>query len=945
MPQTKSQILAEQQAKLDAAFINPDITDKRHLLAQLAEVQSVMSGNNPTSSGGTPADITAGIDGSADIDLIKQLLTDIKLELVNSKSIADILIQDSSATPRYFIRQDAIDQSTGTPSTTILNFDGSIPNPVPVLPLVPIKAGATNQVVENLYIATIAGTGYTIGDSLSNVRLLNGETGLIIAIAWYNLTSGSTIASPPPIANLKGYADKVEELLVSIASKLPTLGLNTAANSLPVTLPTDGILPLPTGAATAVLQADEIIKLQSIDTKLDALATAAKQTDTLTVLGVIATSNASTANLQVLLNQAIGLYTDNVIPTDETVDATIAGLLRLILQRDRSTSTDELTAIGNFLNDDIAPTPDAIASLKSLLRGFWKDSDPTATRNLLNGILGNTTNPNIRQLTSADSVSIASLPGTIAADIAAIRTSTARIPQFSFQLAQDTPGTVFLIKTDNVLGTSTNVRVDTGAAYTPVGAIELTDPQTGGSALTIEPNEFEAITTNAGNWTIGDVLTRLLIVNTTTNVVTATIWQRANGTTLTTIPVLGVDAIDTDKQQLAILRSIDNKTVAPTASQPAKTILPGFTSVAAINNNLLDASGLGAWTDVRTFQSCELTLTAGAGGFIFAGLIGSLDSIGSNPSTIPAFNASNGISNIAVSIGAGALLKLKYDLTGVNFVRMGNATAIAGNKVSGVFNSFATTAQVVAQIAGTVPVSLAGAITTSSQNPQITQIQNGVITASQISSVFGTNAGQSHQFTIFVFSITGALAQSIVRIEESVNGGSSWNTIYTFEPITVANGSRAYKSPILTANGNIFRIIETVTGTTPSINRTYWRSTINAPGLVNQDTRSQTIYNALNASIDTPAYGVIRAITVTPTVATPIWLQIHDALIPVVAGAQPRQSIRVPVDGLTLAAAYFGGGRQLGSAINPRITISTTANTYTPIALAANTVQLYIEAI
>jgi hypothetical protein len=1486
MPQTKAQVLADLQASLDAAFINPDIVDKRHLLGQMFEAQSVLGALNPTGNAVTPGDVIAGIDGSADIDLIKGLLTDIKLELINSKSIADILIQDYSTPTRYFVRQDVIDQSTGAATVTILNLDGSTPNPAPIQPFQPVKAASNNQVAEDLYIPIIAGTGYAIGDSLSNVRLINGETGLITASLWYNLTSGSTIAVAPPIANLKGYADKVEELLVSIASKLPTLGLNTAANSLPVSLPSDGVLPLPTGAATALLQADEITKLTSIDTKISTLATVTKQVDMLVALNEIATSNATpnirpltandvvtvvvpstlattakqdatnlaltdlgakldaigqieaqisaklptalgtkpaaeslsiaiasdssfplaidaaTATLQQNLNYALGQLGDPTIALSESdATATIAALIRLLIQQSRVDGEAELSAIGDYLSDDIAGDPTQIANLKSILRGFWKDSDPATTRNLLNQILqsiingqaatqitnlptdpaqgalqivGNTslnaiasgintiatntgrisqyqfmpaetsagvvfllrtdgvtgqtvkidlttglafipgsieltdpivstpantkviepnefvakttvagkwaiddiltrvtivdtanntitatiwqdaagnllstipvlgvdvedtnktqlatlktistklntgssafanaiginfsaktliggfTTPNsvvnanlldgtgaglpidvrdfnslqltiiqaniigtaiytaqsaidaaftigVKNLEFIDQVGtitgsftvtngattfcrlnlanenyiritrnnttanctmygvlsqqpitsrvtaslaanqaigsvgtissdqlaitggtltpdtfftnvangtttaqgqvgtwgvsnvfavvVSTVTGTLptlditvqesndagatwrtayvfptisaigtytsplipqvgrqyqyvqivngtaasffrgiykypsnvaagvatasgqtaisasiqglATDIAAIRANTARISQFAFQLAEDTAGTVFLIKTDTVSGASTNINVATGLAFTPVGAIELTDPITG-SDLQLEPNEFEAITAVAGQWAIRDVLTRLLIVNTATSAVTATIWQSATGTTLTTIPVLGVDAIDTDKQQLAILRSIDSKTFAQTPT--TKTTIVGFTSIAAVNNNLLDPTGNGAWTDVRAFQSCELTVVTGPSALTFTGLIGAVDAAGTSPAQIPAFNSGNGVLNANNSFPASSTLKLRYDLTGVSFVRFGQQSALFGNKITGVFSSFATANQTYAQIAGTVPVVPVGTTTVASQIPQATFDLTGAIGSSQVSAAISINPGQSYQLTINIGSITGTLAQSIVRIQESGDTTNSiWRNVYTFEPITVANGNRPYKSPVITASGNKYRLIEAVSGIGPSINRSVIRSTINAPGLINQDTRSQTIYNANLASIDAAAYGVIRAITVTPTVATPLWLQIHDTINPIAAGAQPKQSIRIPVDGLVLGSAYFGNnGRQLGSASDPRIGISTSANGYTAIALAANTVQLYIESI
>jgi hypothetical protein len=258
-------------------------------------------------------------------------------------------------------------------------------------------------------------------------------------------------------------------------------------------------------------------------------------------------------------------------------------------------------------------------------------------------------------------------------------------------------------------------------------------------------------------------------------------------------------------------------------------------------------------------------------------------------------------------------------------------------------NTFAIPPQVL--LAGISPVSIASVVSVASQAPQLTNDTTGTITATTIGATIAVGLGQSYQTTIIVSSITGALARSIVRIQDSPDNGVNWRTVYTFEPITVANGARSYKSPIITATSNRIRLLEEVTGTSPSISRTVFRSSVNAPGSINQDTRSQTIYNANLASIDVPAYGVIRAINALTTLATPLWIQLHDSITPVAPGAQPRVSIRIPVDGLTLGSAYFGEGRFWGGLLNPRIAISTSANGYTQISLAANTVQLFIEAI
>jgi hypothetical protein len=393
---------------------------------------------------------------------------------------------------------------------------------------------------------------------------------------------------------------------------------------------------------------------------------------------------------------------------------------------------------------------------------------------------------------------------------------------------------------------------------------------------------------------------------------------------------------------IARLTSIDNKTVA--AVPTTKTTIVGFTTVSNLgNNNLLDPTGAGGWTDVRAFQSCELTYSAGGTAtFFFGGMQSAFDSIGSGANAarlVTAFSPSNGAVDTTTSVTPLGSVKLKYDLTGVAFIRVQAAPPLTGgHRVTGVFSPFATTNRVLAQIAGTVPV--------SATSPIITTDLFGVITTTQNNSSIEINPGQSYQVNIEVNSITGVLAQSIVTLQEqSTIAGTTWRTVYAFEPITLAKGVRVYKSPVLTATGSRYRIIETVTGTTPSINRTISRTTIAATGLVNQDTRSQTIYNANLASIDVPAYGVIRAINALTTLATPLWIQLHDSIAPVAPGAQPRVSIRIPVDGLSLGSAYFGEGRLWGGLLNPRIAISTSANGYTQISLAANTVQLFIEAI
>lgn len=158
------------------------------------------------------------IDSRLDaLALMDAKLEAIRLELVSSKSIADTIVQDSSATPRYFIRQETLNDTSGVTSIAILNLDGTVPSPAPVPPLSPIKASAGNVLDENLYSVATAGVGYAVGEQLSNIRLFDGSTAAVVASTWFNISTGLTIAAPP-IANLIGNKSSGKATVTTVAS-------------------------------------------------------------------------------------------------------------------------------------------------------------------------------------------------------------------------------------------------------------------------------------------------------------------------------------------------------------------------------------------------------------------------------------------------------------------------------------------------------------------------------------------------------------------------------------------------------------------------------------------------------------------------------------------------------------------------------------------------------
>lgn len=198
-----------------------------------------------------------------------------------------IWTDDSGA---YYVRRDTVDEGTGAITIAWTAPDGTAATPGAGLrPL----SSADRDVTQALFVATNSGTGYTSGDFLARLLILDVTPATpVITQVWYNLTSGSVIAAPNSahvtpsdesvtIASsalptgaateakqdtLIGHVDGVEALLGtidadtgSIDGKVPS-GLTVSSTRLlvdgsGVTQPVSAsALPLPTGAATEVKQ-------------------------------------------------------------------------------------------------------------------------------------------------------------------------------------------------------------------------------------------------------------------------------------------------------------------------------------------------------------------------------------------------------------------------------------------------------------------------------------------------------------------------------------------------------------------------------------------------------------------------------------------------------------------------------------------------------------------
>jgi len=105
----------------------------------------------------------------------------------------------------------------------------------------------------------------------------------------------------------------------------------------------------------------------------------------------------------------------------------------------------------------------------------------------------------------------------------------------------------------------------------------------------------------------------------------------------------------------------------------------------------------------------------------------------------------------------------------------------------------------------------------------ITDIASAAITTTSTSSSISNSLGNGFQVNVAVTSVSGTNPTMDVRVQESFDGGTNWETLYDFQRIT-AIGS--YNSPILRAMGRHIRYVRTVGGTTPSFTNAVVRNVL-----------------------------------------------------------------------------------------------------------------------
>lgn len=180
-------------------------------------------------------------------------------------TLADSLVIDAAGV--YWIVRD-----NGLTLTYINLATGTTGSPTaPVTPM-----GKNRQTVTATYVAIVAGTGYSIGDVLQRLTVLDITTGtpVVLTSAWINLTTGAILGTPPTIGNLDLVDDNVKATLQAGSAVIGSIS-NTSFG-ISGTLPAFADIPtfnLGTigGAATAALQTTGNTSLSAINAKFSSL--------------------------------------------------------------------------------------------------------------------------------------------------------------------------------------------------------------------------------------------------------------------------------------------------------------------------------------------------------------------------------------------------------------------------------------------------------------------------------------------------------------------------------------------------------------------------------------------------------------------------------------------------------------------------------------------------
>lgn len=267
------------------------------------------------------------------------------------------------------------------------------------------------------------------------------------------------------------------------------------------------------------------------------------------------------------------------------------------------------------------------------------------------------------------------------------------------------------------------------------------------------------------------------------------------------------------------------------------------TQTAIINNILTPIAGTNA-TDVLSFKSgsVQVASTGTGGTFIFEG-----SNDGVNFVAMGVFNKALGNATIINTAITATASQITYIFPiDIRFIRLRIVTAITGGSIQ----AFSRYSQhgfqpLTNNVTQSVSTSLATFASQSGawlvgQTPitQVNDIASAAITTTTSTAAITPTNGVSFVSDINVTAVTGTTPTMQVNIEQSYDGGTTWELLYEYPVITIAG---KYTSPRLPISGNRVRYVQTLTGTTPSFTRSIVRTQGNDDVTLAYRSRAQSV--------------------------------------------------------------------------------------------------------
>ena len=279
--------------------------------------------------------------------------------------------------------------------------------------------------------------------------------------------------------------------------------------------------------------------------------------------------------------------------------------------------------------------------------------------------------------------------------------------------------------------------------------------------------------------------------------------------------------------------------------------ITGQSAQTTIVNNILTTTSGASATDAFNYKSATVQIVStGIGGtYIFEC---SNDNV--NFQTMPVYNQLTVTGTAIISSIAATASQLIYTFPiQARYIRLRIVSTITGGSIQAFTklsqapfsHAFYTVAQsnstnLQATVTGTLTgVTTVSAVTSSATaSATVTDITSAAITSTQTSGNITTLNTQAASWLVNVTAISGSGAAMDVVIQETMDA-TNYYTVYSFERIT-ATGQ--YYSPCIKLSGSGYRIVRTVSGTTPSITNSVVR--------ISRSGQAETARRFINRTID-----------------------------------------------------------------------------------------------